>query len=89
MASTTKSGDDILLLSGDREIASDNLWAIRAIPTLLVFGMVVVQVMDPYSGGPVASLLLGAAIIFLPLYALALLLFSSPVDDDTNPNDTA
>lgn len=75
----TRTGDSLFLLSEGREIAADNLRAIRFIPPLLIFGMLVVQMSEP-SGGSIAMMLLGSAIIFLPVYAISLWAFSSPSD---------
>lgn len=78
----TRRGDSLLLLSNKREIARDNLWAIRAIPTVLTLGIVFAHFTDPYPSGGAGDVVLGAVIIFLPLYWIALRLSSSRIEED-------
>lgn len=71
----TRNGDDMVLLSSGREIARDNLWAIRAL-VALVFANGLVNGSPEHLG-----VVLGMVVVFTSLYWVALRLTSSPIDD--------
>lgn len=72
----TRGGEDIVMLSDDREIAADNLWAIRFIIAFLLINGIV-------NGSPAhMGVVVGMAIVFGALYWAALRLASKPLSTD-------
>lgn len=68
----TKRADELLFLSGNREIATDNLWAIRAIVVLALAPAFMNGIVTEAGLGPTFALILLA----LPVYWLAVRLAS-------------
>lgn len=78
----TRSGDGLLLLSNEREIDRDDLWAIRFLAALFIVPAVATNPAE-YTGPDGPLVLVGLFVIVAPLYWVALRLTSDAADSPT------
>lgn len=82
LPSGTRSGNGILLLSKGREIARDNLWALRLLVALVFIGPLLAEALDPYGRLALGEYTTGMAVILPPLYWMGLRALSKPGQAD-------
>lgn len=88
LLSGTRSGDDILLLSNDREIARDDFWAIRLLLATFVAINLILETAT-YTGPDGLGTFISLLLLLTPVYWVALRLASNKSEQAVQSADVA